>query len=516
MLQSNLLVLRRRGDRIKPVFAERTADNLEIAEGIINLFTGCVGGRYSVLGGELQMLEESLTADYRFLRGLYTLLERRVVFGEPARDPLLLRQTVFEMAGKKPVVSGRDRTAVFERASKRLEISQDELEENLWIDEDPVIREFKPITSDELLSLYNLSLLQTLLFKADVLEISLPGPNTPLLRDLLRRLRFYGLMYDIWKAEDRINLVIDGPISVLKRTKKYGVSMAKFIPHVVDTTGWSLKSSIIDDRKIFEFQISEGDFSRYYGSRSSLEGGGKPVFDSAVEEKFYRQFNALNTNWILKREPEPLIRDSAVMFPDFSFEGYSRRFFMEVVGFWTGDYLERKAKKLKLFPELIICVDEGLRCSPRFRLPAGPGNVIFYRKTIPLKKVLNILQGYETEELSREIKIIDNSFRKPTQTIVAVGDLCSELRVSAEAMRRFLQKGVEGYSFTGNLLISNNLMDEISAKLDKLAGKGTYSQALDIIGNFTPAGREEIFDALGYTVDWKSLNVEDAIIKRKN
>ena len=514
MLPSNLLITRKRKGMIMPVFVERTEENLGIAESIINLFSKCIGKRYSLLLDEFQMLEESSAIDYRLIRSLFTLLERRIIMEEPSHDPFLLRRTVFEIASYKPIISERDREMVFERSSAELGISRRELKENLWADEDPIIREFSPITPDELISTYNLSLLQTLLFKADVLEISLSNSNVLSLRNLLRELRFYGLMYDIWRSDDRINLTIDGPISVLKLTKKYGVAMARFIPSLLNVKGWSMRSRILDNKKIFEFQLGEEEFDRYH-KKCVEEERIKPAFDSAVEENFYRRFNSLNTKWLLEREPEPLIKGSVVMFPDFCFIGYNRRIFMEIVGFWTREYIEKKMKKLELFPELIVCVNNELRCSPKFRLPSGLKNVIFYKKLIPLNEILNILKKYEAEELDRELKLIDNNFKQPASPIVTVDELCSEMKVSRVAVKRFLQRGVEGYVFTGNLLVSRKLMDEISAKLDKLSGKATYAQALDIIQEFIPSKQEEVFNALGFTVDWRSLNVENSIIRRK-
>jgi predicted nuclease of restriction endonuclease-like RecB superfamily len=514
MLPSNMLITRKRGDRIRPVFAERTSDNLALLENVINLFSKSVGRRYSHLSEEFQMLEESYEVDYRFLRSLFMLLERKIVLEKPPVDPFRLRQKVFEIADRRPVTSEEEREAVFEKASLELGISREELEESLWIDEDPVVKEFTSLTSDELLDLYNLSLFQTLLFKADVLEISLPNPDMTFLKNLLRQLRFYGLMYDIWKSGDEINLTIDGPISILKSTKKYGVAMAKFIPSVLNARDWSLKCRILDKKRVFEFQLDEREFSRYY--RKDVEETTKPVFDSVVEERFYRRFNSLKSGWILRREPEPLIRDSVVMFPDFCFEGYNQRIFMEIVGFWTPEYLKKKMVKLKPFPKLVVCIDEGLRCSPQLRLPSGLVNVVFYRKAIPLNKILAILKPYETVELDREFKIIDNRFKKPASAVVTVDEICSELGVSSTAIKKFLEKGVGGYVFTGHLLVSEELMDNISRKIDRIVGVGTYRQALDIIKESIPSRQEEVFNAMGYTVDWKSLDVEDAVIKKKS
>ena len=59
-------------------------------------------------------------------------------------------------------------------------------------------------------------------------------------------------------------------------------------------------------------------------------------FDSTVEEKFAIKFQQSRTGWTLIREPDPIILDNDKAFiPDFMFERYGRRIYLEIVGFWT-------------------------------------------------------------------------------------------------------------------------------------------------------------------------------------
>jgi hypothetical protein len=73
-------------------------------------------------------------------------------------------------------------------------------------------------------------------------------------------------------------------------------------------------------------------------------------FDSIVEEKFARKFLGLSAGlgWKLVREPDPLIVSGGRAFiPDFLFVKPGRKkVYLEIVGFWTPDYLERKFQKL--------------------------------------------------------------------------------------------------------------------------------------------------------------------------
>ena len=60
------------------------------------------------------------------------------------------------------------------------------------------------------------------------------------------------------------------------------------------------------------------------------------------------KFLKFSTGWNLVREPDPLILSSGKAFiPDFVFEKYGVKVYLEIVGFWTEDYLKRKLEKIK-------------------------------------------------------------------------------------------------------------------------------------------------------------------------
>jgi len=93
-----------------------------------------------------------------------------------------------------------------------------------------------------------------------------------------------------------------------------------------------------------------------------------------VEERFAREFRRLAPVWDVTREPEPIAAGGTLIFPDFALRHRSdlaREWLLEIVGFWTPDYV---ARKLALYrsaglPNLILCIDEGRNCLSLRRLP---------------------------------------------------------------------------------------------------------------------------------------------------
>ena len=101
-----------------------------------------------------------------------------------------------------------------------LEVSPKQLEESLWSDLDDalVLKEFAPIEPVELLKRYNLSLTQTLLFKAVALDVTV-SEN---FQQIFRRIKYLGLMYSVEKSAGMFTISVDGPMSLFKLTEKYG------------------------------------------------------------------------------------------------------------------------------------------------------------------------------------------------------------------------------------------------------------------------------------------------------
>ncbi len=76
MLSADLLKTRVRGDRIMPAFAGQDGDSLALAEDIIRAFGDHTGKKLGELMDILEEIEDQ-GFDYRLVRGLVALLERR-------------------------------------------------------------------------------------------------------------------------------------------------------------------------------------------------------------------------------------------------------------------------------------------------------------------------------------------------------------------------------------------------------------------------------------------------------
>lgn len=122
-------------------------------------------------------------------------------------------------------------------------------------------------------------------------------------------------------------------------------------------------------------------------------------FDSCLEERFARDFARLARDWAIVREPEPIDATGHLFFPDFAVHPRldpSRRWFVEIVGFWTPEYLADKVERLRRarVSNLVLCVDADRNLGDG-DIPANAA-VVRYRRRIDAAKVLEIVAATGT------------------------------------------------------------------------------------------------------------------------
>lgn len=501
MLTSELLVTRIRKGKIEPVYASLDPESLEVAESVIAAFQGHVGKTYGELNEELESLEE---INYRLIRGLSQILERRCIIDrDSVIDPIIARNAVFEECGGF-VADETERKETLKRIAEKLSIKPDELERALWADheENLIVKEFQAITPEDLLKQYNLSLAQTLLFKSTGMEIQMEGNYQP----LFWKIKQLGLMYSI--LDDKIYL--DGPISLFKLTERYGTSFAKLLPTIIKAPKWSLKASVIkkspQGKKLLEFNLDHS--SRYI---FGMDHHVVEKFDSAIEKEF---FNLSFNGWIVRREPTVLRAGKYAFIPDFSLERNGIRIYIEIVGFWTAEYLKNKIQKINQLKEkesLILLVNKSLGCSGS---EFNANSVIFYDRKIPQIEILKILRKYEEKQHAEEMTELGNikiSFDS-NKSVINLAEIAERYNVSLEAIRDVIKsQNIQDYSLVGDQLVSVRLLGSIQSEL---AGVKRHCDALKLFESYNIKAKSQALTFLGYKVKWSGLDPESAEIFR--
>lgn len=307
-----------------------------------------------------------------------------------------LRSRVFQLAAPAhPLVREPDRLFESQEMEVKLRIAREigrpwpEIEQLLFSD----VMEFHRLVSFEgyassevLLSRYNVAQVQAALYRAVELQVRARRD----FKDLLRYARLAGLMYTVnVLGPEHYEMRFDGPASVLRHTTRYGVSMARFLPAVLACREWSLRARVQTPRRghAVELVMSDAD-----GLRSHVPS--PEEFDSSLEEHFARKWGTEpRDGWSLVREGAILIAGQKAFTPDFVLHHTSGRTIMlEIVGFWTPEYLKQKAETLKLFPRVPILLAVAERVGGD--LPPMDVPVVTFKSVLKLKSVLEALERH--------------------------------------------------------------------------------------------------------------------------
>jgi predicted nuclease of restriction endonuclease-like RecB superfamily len=332
----------------------------------------------------------------RRIEAFCKLLDDRAVYPQDRRGKAAaLRRQVFRMAAEKhPLVRrtarvfGHDEQAVKQEIARRLGRTWAQIDRELFAD----VIEFHRLArfddypnAEALLARYNVAQVQAALFDAESMTVWAAHD----FKTILRYAKLARLMHTITRRGDGQYVIrLDGPASVLRATRRYGVAMARFLPALVACRAWRMHAVIRTRRRGCSVGL---DLSAKDGLTSHLPSPDE--FDSSVEESFAAKWGSENREgWQLVREGEILHRHQKTFVPDFVFRhDDGRTVLMEIVGFWTPEYLQAKLDTLRLFEDEQVLL--AVARPGGDALPQLPGNAILYKTALKVQDVLGRLES---------------------------------------------------------------------------------------------------------------------------
>ena len=200
------------------------------------------------------------------------------------------------------------------------------------------------LTAAELLAQYNVAQTQAALYRCVEMRID---AGTDWSR-IAKATKLSRLMHHIERLPcDRgYRFHVNGPASVLRQTQRYGVAMAKLLSTLLSCRDWRAQAVIRGPKRhLFRMRLSDRD-----GLRGTVLPA--PEFDSALEARVDRYWQRHPVDgWAMTRHSDLLFQNQTVYTPDFMLRRCDddTRIFIEVVGFWTPEYLADKAERLAKF-----------------------------------------------------------------------------------------------------------------------------------------------------------------------
>lgn len=266
------------------------------------------------------------------------------------------------------------------RVAKSLGVTDGELRDSLFADlpgERLVEGPSRPVSATEIALRANLALVQRLLFRARAVRIDVEGHTRP----LVRHAKWRGLICAIVDRPGQagVSLEISGPFALFRNTRLYGRALGEVIPLLGWCSRFRVDADCLVDGRRRTLQLATGD--------PIFPAAAPRQYDSRIEERFARDFRRSAPEWDVVREPEPIAVDRTLIFPDFRLQRRSdpgQRWLLEIMGFWTPDYVSRKLALYRkaLVGNLVLCIDEARNCADG-DLPPGARVVRFRRRVDP-------------------------------------------------------------------------------------------------------------------------------------
>ncbi len=383
-----------RGVALPDKLTRRThAHYVTYAERMLALYRSGVGRTRRQLHRAIEaILVDEPDCDTRRVQAFCKLLDDDAGFEkDPRGEAAKLRLKVFTIAARyHPLVTEMER--VFDRTETEVknliaaELKMDwaAIDESLYADviDQQRLRELPAFSGPaDLLSRYNVAQLQACLYKATRLRID----ATTDFQAIVRRAKLCGLLLDIRRTDDGHRIDLSGPAAILRESRRYGVNFARFIPTLLACRGWIMRASVVTPwRSTAELRLTSHD-----GYRSHLPPPAR--FDSEVEATLMAAWGKSRDGWRLLRDAGILHQGQTTFVPDFLLKhDDGREAFLEIVGFWTPEYLAAKRKTIAMFRDRRIVLAVPKRTAKEDA--AGPG-VVVYKTRIEPDDVVKSVEG---------------------------------------------------------------------------------------------------------------------------
>ena len=601
-------------NRVRPVFCNHE-NELSLPSKIIKMYEEMADKKVSKATVDENILRmEDKHTDYKFVRAICHLLEQRCEYSSymlhnskstsngnaNTNNAIYLRRDIFEESSRSGYpVTENERRDILQKIALKNDLTIEDLEQAMWndLDKNKFLKSFDSLTSLQLAAWYNLSILQTLLLNCVKLEFSVFGGYN--WKKILHKIKQLGLMYFLFgetntesstdkqeknqntlfrnDMDKKIVCAVDGPLSILRPTDRYGSAIAKLIPLIIFTNSWSinaiiLRKSVSGARKTYNFRLSntDEDLPIFDASQirsihhspsafksnieSSLDNAGD-IFDSNVEKHFMNKFLTFSTKWKLSREPDPLIlTDGKAFIPDFLFEKSGIRVYFEIVGFWTTDYLKRKLEKIKDLSTNISTIDlliaankdnyisengDKIGIDSIFSKFIDKKQLIFYKKDdIPFGPIIKYLKEIDSriiddiivklhDTITREIETITKDKQKK---VIFLEQIADKYNIPIESILKIIMdlqssnnqnhskeatvSGLKNFLLINNYMISVDKISKLLPELDKI------SKFQDAVNFLSDNGIPEqcitlLIPKIGFEIIWNGIDPNNALLQRQ-
>jgi uncharacterized protein len=314
-----------------------------------------------------------------------------------------IRDAVFRARGRRwPPVPG-DRMLPYEEGALASNHPAADAERLLYADVPGarVLVRAPRLDGRKLLALYNLELARAVLLDAERVRLTARGGW----RGIFRAVKSARLMHTVTRAGRSYSIELTGPAAAfIVRPARYGARLARVIPALARAPHWRLEAEVRRDGKILRFRARGRSLPR--GTEAPVGTTARRAsYDSAWERSlatdFRKHFGTERGGWTLSRESTPVRAGDELFLPDFTLRhADGREALVELIGFWTPEYLEAKTRKIAAagLSHLLLVVYRGLavgRTIDALTTAVGEDHLVWFTARPRAIEVLRAVERWE-------------------------------------------------------------------------------------------------------------------------
>lgn len=470
---------------------------------------------------------------------------RSISDGFSPKERIRIWKAIPKMMSEGFSLSSEHRQEILGELARNLSMDNpDVVEERLFYDHrdyQQLIQTNSPSTGG-IISEYNRLILKTIIQHSRWVRFSI-DPKANLEGDAFKKLLFlakrHGVHFEVFLKDHRRIIELMGPKRLVQRGGRYTASLGRTLKAAA---AFALGGEQRFDPSI-EFGLPRGKGERTIQlSREALawvheeKDEEKAVFDSKVEKRLFYQLKS--PQWKISREPFlHFEKESLIFLPDFQLDLLFSQatVYLEVVGFWTKEYLEKKVQKLDRLPSnfdnLLLLVDSAL-AFPQTRFPT-----FYYQslKSLPVGEILGFLdkkyvQPY-SQLLQKELlekadfltgniaQALNSHFLSQEEIQEIIG--CQDSKISSRVVEEIIANGkLKDCTFIPNFgLVHQHLANRIRETISPIVsaqGVQPWSRIEAALIEVVPGKViEPILKLAGFEVVWKGLTQKFVRATRK-
>jgi predicted nuclease of restriction endonuclease-like RecB superfamily len=278
------------------------------------------------------------------------------LLGGRARNARIAR-TARSLVLGKPTLTADERAERIAHAAHQLEVTRAALETLLWSDvprERPVELPRGRPAELEVAATANVHLLQRAMMRAQTVTLRIWGDAGLLIHTAAAR----GLLTTLSRGDrGETVLYIVGPLGLFHRTGVYGRALAGLVPLLADCERFELSLLSRGRDAFYTVEVASPVLLPPVPERMAL-----PAHDLL---RLMKELARIARGIVVTPQPAPIVAGASLVCPDAVLERAGGRLYIELIGFWTVEYLlaKRELYRLAHIEDIVFCIDDARACT---------------------------------------------------------------------------------------------------------------------------------------------------------